>query len=285
MKHPLFCFTIIFLVSSQCAAQLKEEKIKLPKELCEVSGLEMLNDSILIAINDSGNEPLIYFINLHGEIIKKTKVTNAVNKDWEDLTMDDAGNLYICDVGNNLNQRKDLSILKINANMAFATDTVQAEKIFFRYADQMDFAPDKNYRVFDCEAVYWRNDSLHILTKNTSKPAKNEWSNGSTEYVIPDIAGDYLARSRYHYWTGGDNRLKNQVTGVDIYGEEIYILTYGHLTTYKIVNGSKVYQDSLKFKRLTQKEAIVRSSKKEIYVAAEKNRLLGGPFLYKIEIK
>lgn len=280
----LFYFSF-FLGTFHAWSQLHETKFKLSKELNEISGLEMYNDSTLIAINDGGNEAIIYFISLQGEIIKKTTVSNAINNDWEDLTIDDQGNLYIADAGNNLNQRKDLCILKIQANMAFAADTVQAEKIFFRYEDQTDFASDKDYRVFDCEAIYWSNDSLHILTKNTSKPAKNKWSNGSSEYVIPDIAGDYLARSWYNYWTGGDNRLKNQVTGADIYGELMYILTYGHLTIYKNVNGSKVYLDSLRFKRLTQKEALVVSSKNEIYVAAEKNRLLGGPFLYKIEIK
>lgn len=282
----LICFTLFCCLGSTVVySQFQETKIKLSKELNEISGLERLNDSTLIAINDSGNEPYIYFINLQGEIIKKTKVTNAVNKDWEDLTMDDQGNLYIADVGNNLNQRKDLYILKINSNMAFTSDTVRAENIFFRYADQTDFAPTKFFRVFDSEAIFWKNDSLHILTKNTSKPAENEWSNGSTEYVIPDIAGDYLAKPGCHYWTGGDNRLKNQVTAADIYEDLIYVLTYGYLTTYAIVNGSKVYKESQRFKRLTQKEAIVLSSMNEIYVAAEKNSILGGPFLYKIEIK
>ncbi len=282
----LIYFTFFFCIGSSFVwSQLHETKFKLSKELNEISGLENFNDSILIAINDGGNEPIIYFLDLEGKIIKTSRVVNSLNTDWEDLTMDDVGNLYICDVGNNLNQRKDLCILKIKANMAFDSETVQAEHILFRYADQTDFAPGKNFRVFDSEAVFWRNDSLHILTKNTSKPAKNDWLNGSTEYVIPDVAGDYLAVPRCHYWTGGDNRLKNQVTAADMYGDLIYILTYGHLTTYKIVNGSRIYQDSQRFKRLTQKESIVRSSKKEIYVAAEKSRLLGGPFLYKIEIK
>lgn len=64
---------------------------------------------------------------------------NAPNTDWEDLTMDDKGNLYIADVGNNLNERKDLCVLKLNANSAFQSDSINVEKIYFSYAGQRFF--------------------------------------------------------------------------------------------------------------------------------------------------
>lgn len=275
--------SFLFFGPSFIMAQLIEKKIKLPKELNEISGLEILGDSLLIAVNDGGNAPIIYFINLKGKITKKTIVSNALNKDWEDLAMDEKGNLYISDAGNNLNQRQDLCVLKVDVNHAFFADSICVEKIYFNYAEQKDFKPDEYHRIYDCEAIFWKNDSLHLLTKNTSKPLKNEWSNGSDEYVLPLAIGEFKLKSTNHFWTGGDNKLKNQVTAADFHDHTLFILTYGYLVTYMEINGTMVYQGSKKFKRFTQKEAIVRTGENELYVAAEKNWLLGGPYLYKIK--
>lgn len=266
-------------------AQLKETKYKLTDELQEISGLETYNDSILIAVNDGGNEPVIYFIDLQGQILKKTKILNAVNRDWEDLAMDDHRNLYIADAGNNLNQRHDLAILKVNADAAYRSDSLLAERIEFNYADQTDFAPDQKNRRFDCEAIYWHNDSIHLLTKNTSKSSRNKELNGSAEYVIPDQPGMYSVQQQSRIWSGGTNRLKHQVTAADISHQELILLTYGHVFMYEYEKGMWHFQDSKRFKRITQKEAIVKWNDRQFFVAAEKNRLLGGPYLYKITIK
>ena len=65
---------------------------------------------LIIVIICSSNSRL----NSNGKI-KKVVVVNAENNDWEDLTADDKGNLYIGDFGNNHNKRKNLSILKIKS--------------------------------------------------------------------------------------------------------------------------------------------------------------------------
>jgi hypothetical protein len=261
------------------------KKVRLSAELKEISGLEKFNDSILIAINDSGNSPELFFIDLNGEIIKKTFVSNALNIDWEDLTIDDEGNLYIADVGNNSHLRNDLCILKLNAQQAFTSDSISAEKIYFTYTNQLDFSENYVAQNHDCEAVFWFEDSLHLLTKITTKSKKDYWYNGTSDYMLSTNPGMHSVKSNTHYWTGGDNRLKHQVTACDSHNNDLAILTYGFVYFYQIGSPKVIKREPIKFKRLTQKEALVYFSDSKMYVAAEKNWLLGGPFLYTIDLK
>jgi len=284
MKRCFLTF-VLLVISIQIVAQHKTKKVKLPAELNEISGLEKFNDTTLIAINDSGNSPTIFFINLQGQIIKKTHVMDTPNIDWEDLTMDDVGNLYIADVGNNNNIRKDLIVLKVNLNSAFMMDSIETEKINFTYkhANNTSFSLKKS--AYDCEAIYWFNDSLRLLTKLRSKPAKNEEMNGTFEYALPTSPGNYNLVPNAHYWTGGNNKLKHQVTACDNTDEQLAILTYGFIYFYQLNESTKKSTESLQFLKLTQKEALVYFSAAKIFVAAEKHWLLGGPFLYSIELK
>ena len=89
-----------------------EESYPLSDKLNEISGLEMLNDSTLIAFNDGGNKSEIYLLNLEGEILRMIDVLDTKNRDWEDITRDDEF-IYIGDIGNNRNEREKLSIVKI----------------------------------------------------------------------------------------------------------------------------------------------------------------------------
>lgn len=284
MKGIVFSI-ILLLTSIHILAQHNSTKIKLTAELNEISGLEKFNDSILIAINDSGNSPTIYFINLQGKIIKRSLILNAVNNDWEDLAMDDEGNLYIADVGNNTHQRTDLCVLKLNAQQAFNNDSISVEKIYFSYSDQLDFSGGQVNANHDCEAMFWYNDTLHLLTKITSKPKKDYWYNGTSEYLLSSTIGTHSVNSKTHYWTGGDNRLKHQVTACDNLNNAIAILTYGFVYFYQIGSPRVVNREPIKFNRLTQKESLVYFLDTKIFVAAEKHWFLGGPFLYTIDLK
>jgi hypothetical protein len=284
MKGIVFSVFLLF-ICIQLFSQHTLNKLKLPAELKEISGLEKFNDSILIAINDSGNAPLIFFIDLKGEIIKKTFVSNALNIDWEDLTIDDEGNLFIADVGNNDHLRNDLCILKLNAQQAYNSDSISAEKIYFAYTDQLDLSDNYVSQNHDCEAVFWFKDTLHLLTKITTKPKKDYWHNGTSDYMLSTTPGTHSVRSKTHYWTGGNNRLKHQVTACDNFNNVIAILTYGFVYFYQIGSPRIVDREPIEFKRLTQKESLVYFSGTKIFVAAEKHWFLGGPFLYTIDLK
>ena len=87
----------------------------LDNDLKEASAIEMVKGSNLLwIIEDSGNKNNIYGIDLKGNMIKNIDIDNAVNVDWEDLTSDSLGNLYIGDFGNNSKSRKHFTIYKIS---------------------------------------------------------------------------------------------------------------------------------------------------------------------------
>ncbi|MFN5417228.1 MAG: hypothetical protein ACK5B9_09240, partial [Flavobacteriia bacterium] len=115
--------------------------------------MEVLNDSCLVAINDGGNKPILFVLNFKGEIIHEVNIKDAKNKDWEDLTIDDQGNIYIADIGNNLNQRKDLCIYKVNSDSILFKNELSCEEIIFQYEDQTSFPPNKDQFNFDSEAI------------------------------------------------------------------------------------------------------------------------------------
>lgn len=92
------------------------------------------------------------------------KVENASNVDWEDIASD-GDNLYIADMGNNGNARRDLGIYVVPEPNPKATSTVRSLKFLpVKYPDQSEFPPKK--WEFDCEAIFWLRGKLYIVTKH-----------------------------------------------------------------------------------------------------------------------
>src|SRR5574343_629243 len=156
-------------------------------ELPESSGLEFW-DQLLWSHNDSDNSSRFYgFDTLTGLISRSVLIENSPQIDWEDMTKDES-HFYIGDVGNNAGTRTNLKILKISFDSLSGNtlDTVQAEFIHFSYPDQTDFSGVNTNHNFDCEALIFFNDSLHLFSKNRS--------NGYTKhYVLPTTPGTYVA--------------------------------------------------------------------------------------------
>ncbi|MBL9132578.1 MAG: hypothetical protein JNG86_15340 [Verrucomicrobiaceae bacterium] len=68
-------------------------------------------------INDSGGEPCVFAIDIHGHTRAKVRLPNAVNFDWEDLCggLDEKNKpvLYIGDIGDNFRVRQTVQIYRI----------------------------------------------------------------------------------------------------------------------------------------------------------------------------
>lgn len=182
--YSLAIFHLIVILSGSLSAQ--KRKLKLSPSLVEVSGLATLPDGSLWALNDSGNPPELF------QISPKTGKTLAVhkvpttNRDWEDLCADAAGNLWIGDIGNNRNTRKNLRFYRFNVY------THQLDSVLFQFPDQFAFPPateaDMN---FDVEAFVWQKDTLHFFTKSRFKGRHY-----TKHYTVPAIPGNYTATLR-----------------------------------------------------------------------------------------
>ena len=276
--------TIIFLFSilTFCSfGQTKESCEKLSNDLNEISGLALFQDTLLITMNDSGNKPQLFFINFKGKLVHTCRITNAKNNDWEDLTIDSKGFVYIADCGNNENKRHDLVILKVDAKLAFENDSVKVEKLNFTYEDQDAFPPKEANKNFDCESIFWDNDSIFMVTKSYAKP----WTGISNIYGIATTGKQQIAKKRYSIEIGKNGWRLDAVTSADFKNNHLYLLTYNRMIDFEKMEGAFVKKYDYVFKDYNQKEAILTLSDKQFFVAAEKHKVLGGPFLYTIRKK
>ena len=152
MKPYIFILSLL-LLSCNRSDKLKVI-IDVPSDLKEISGLEIVPQSDLIwAINDSGNKPRLYGLTADGGIEKELKI-KAKNHDWEDLSADTEGNIYIGDFGNNKNDRDNLVILKVDKDSLNNSGKIDVEHIYFSFENQEQFPPKKKGLYFDCEAFF-----------------------------------------------------------------------------------------------------------------------------------
>ncbi len=188
---------------------------ELPDLLKECSGSELFNSGLWVH-NDGGNENKIYRIDsVSGDILQTVVIANGDNIDWEDLA-ENQNYLYIGDFGNNAGNRTDLSIYRVNKN-DLSNDTITAEIIEFEYSDQVDFSENNNNNDFDCEALLFYNDQLHLFSKN--------WVDNQTKhYTLSPEPGMHIAQLKETF------NVEGLITGADISdNNEIVLLGYTEL--------------------------------------------------------
>ena len=197
MKVKIFK-TIFFLFTSNIIfSQLVVEDINLSKKLDETSGLEIINKQ-LVTINDSGNDPVLFYINESGNILDERKLNCCKNNDWESLAAD-SDYVYIADFGNNYDTRKNLSIIKIPIDKS---SNENPEIINFLYPEQKKFKRIYRRSEYDAEALISFGDILLIFTKNKRKKI--------TEiYSLPKYGGNFKAQKI------GSLNTESIVTGAD----------------------------------------------------------------------
>jgi hypothetical protein len=166
MKRIISFLTFFLALSISCqkVGQL-HILANLPNKLSEVSGTEVLENSNLIwMINDSGNNPKLFGVSKNGKIKKEIKIKSK-NTDWEDLTSDEKGNIYIGNFGNNANTRKSLRILKIE-HSSLKKKSAKVKEIAFEYENQEKFPPKNESLFFDAEAFFYFKNNFYIFTKS-----------------------------------------------------------------------------------------------------------------------
>ena len=194
MKKLLTLITFLFLCSSYSQKLTKD--ISLSKKIDETSGLEIV-DGQFITHNDSGGDPKLYYLDKKGKIVFERTLEGVKNNDWEDITKDDQF-IYVANMGNNFDTRKNLSIIKTPIDPSSS----EAELIEFNYPEQVKFTTAYSQSQYDAEALITIDDYLIILTKNKLKKI--------TEiYALPKIAGKYEAKkigslNTQSIITGGD---------------------------------------------------------------------------------
>ncbi|MEG1592197.1 hypothetical protein [Chryseobacterium sp.] len=262
---------------------LKTE-FSLPKKLKEVSGIALSQDQKIIwAIEDAGNKNVVYGLNRQGELVNDVLVENAENNDWEDITKDVAGNIYIGDFGNNENDRQNLSILKLDLKSDSQKSTKVIQTTKFHYEGQTEFPPKKSNLLYDCEAFVEKDGSFYLFTKNRSKGFDGTF----LVFQIPNKEGDFEAKLIGKLkLEGGYNDAA--ITSAAINSKnEIVLLTHKNIHvlsgfTANDFNSAKIQKMPLNHN--SQKEAVVFVDDKTLLIADEKDKKEGGN-VYQFSLK
>lgn len=234
---------------------------RLPAVADESSGLAYdAERGTLLTNNDSGGQPELYEMDQKGNLLSTLKIPDAQNVDWEDLARSPDGTIYIGDMGNNANKRRDLTIY------AFSPEAKTTAAIHIRYADQLAFPPSPDARNFDCEAFFYYKNHLYLFSKNRSE------SNQFVKlYEAPAQPGDYTLSVK-------DSVLvKTQVTAADVNpsGTAFALLTYGKILVFGIENGTIDFshpKECIKIGKL-QEEALVFLNDSDLLMTNEQGKM------------
>nr|WP_321243034.1 hypothetical protein [uncultured Psychroserpens sp.] len=255
----LLLFTI--LISTSCNSGKLTVITDLPSSLKETSAIEKTTTSdILWVIEDAGNKNNLYGLNSKGDIIKDISISNIQNIDWEDLTSDTLGNIYIGDFGNNNKKRENFAIYKVS-NPENASAETTAEVISFKLP--------KNMKSEDFESFFLHNGSFYIFSK-THKKMKL--------FKVPNTVGDHEASYISEIKLKGKN---TKVTSADISsdGKTVVLLNHDKLWKLTDYNADDFFNGTIKaieFDHDSQKEGINFIVPNKVLITDEKTKNEGG---------
>ena len=182
--------------------------------------------------NDSGDRPRIFAIDRRGGTVAEIQIDGAKARDWEDIAIDDAGKLYLGDIGNNANRRRDLTVYRIaepDPAVGDGSATVEAA-LRYRYADQSAY-PQPERSAFDAEALFWRAGSLYILTKHRT----DTWT---TLYRLATTPQDeeQVLQPLQQIDVGWTSPAGGNVTAADLHPDQplLALLTYQNIQLFDV---------------------------------------------------
>jgi hypothetical protein len=192
-------------VAAQSVLSLKPHAIANHKPIDEMSGIARSRtyEGVYWVHNDSGDRARIFPIRSDGSVIvppfvsrrdssarpedpaavyEGIQIEGAVNIDWEDIACD-GDTLYIADVGNNGNARRDLAVYVVKEPNPEATLQAHTlKRLPVAYPDQKVFPGDVWH--FDCEAIFVFKGKLYLLTKHRAPRQLSTPENGTKLYRL-----------------------------------------------------------------------------------------------------
>jgi len=229
--------------------------------LKEVSAVEFIPQSNLFwAIEDAGNDNVLYGLDAKGNVVSEIIVQNSKNKDWEDLTSDKDGNIYIGDFGNNSKKRETFQIYKVDYTDLKSTS---AE------ASVIEFKMPKGVKPKDFEAFFLYDKYFYLFSKSRKKGilirVKNEIGQQNAEWITT-------------FKLSGKN---NRITSADISndGKTIVLLNHDKLWNLTNFEGNHFFEgtiESVLFEHSSQKEGVCFKDNTTVIITDERKGSEGG---------
>jgi hypothetical protein len=275
-------FTGLLSCGSTQKKRVIRELCALPKGLKEISGIAFA-DNLLYSIEDSGNESKVILFDLKGKIKRSIAINDTKNVDWEDLTFDTKGNLYIGDFGNNDNIRKDLAIYKIDKTKLQQKAADVSYAITFEYPEQTHFPPKKKELLYDVEGFIAYQNYFYLFTKNRSKG----FDGSSFIYKIPNTPGHHKAQLIKTITTCSDyHNCAITSAAISPDGTKFVLLSHSKVWLFEnfaLDQGEIGQMTEFNLDHYSQKEAITFKNNETLLIADESEKKTGG-FLYEARL-
>jgi len=198
-------FAVLALASGMLVAEPNLKKIFSVEfePIREMSGIAKSKryDDVYWVHNDSGDMPRVFAIdgegkviypgwmNVYGELAVEGKqewqghsIKIAANIDWEDIATDNEF-IYIAEMGNNGNARRDLGVYVIpELNPRVVGETRALKYLPIRFPDQDNFPGERWH--YDCESLFVFQDKLYFISKHRKPGEIAGYEKGAVLYRL-----------------------------------------------------------------------------------------------------
>lgn len=245
--------------------------------LKEVSGIVTSNqdNNSIWTHNDSGDNPLIYLLDDKANLKYKCTITNAKNRDWEDITTY-KNRLYIGDIGDNnaVHPHYTIYIIDEPSVKSNADITVnKTDRIIYKYPDG---AKDAETLMADP-----MNGDLYIVSKRESNV--NVYRIVFPYNLKDTTIAEKVLTMPFTYFVGGD---------ISRDGKEIIMKTYQKIYYWPRKTGKTIAEalaqkpQEILYQQEPQGESICWSADgKSFFTLSEESPLKIPPVLYRFDKK
>lgn len=211
--------------ATESACTIQQHSVPLPAGLAENSGVAIGQraQDVLWIHNDSGDDPVVYAVSAAGALIGRVRVEGAKNRDWEDIATGPCPQgscLYIGDIGDNAEDRRDVDVYRVSEPDPRSTTTAKADRFQLRYPDGAR----------DAEALFvLPSEEIFIVTKGIDSPVE------VYRYPPPLRPGRTVVLERVAALSPPARDEVLRVTGASASpsGDWVSVRTYGWLMLYR----------------------------------------------------